>query len=618
MHPRLNLNKSHRFLPQNLVLGSPFYNSTGTFNSPLTPTIVNEFNTPNILKFINLNNDSSSQLLQLINGSIETTYFENNDFFILFTYPIDGLNNYNYFSNQLPSLRKSLNSPNLSIEKIESPDNTDATDSLLITDLPSNIKESVLFNNLSKFGTINTFKFNHNNVIVTFNSVKDAINCKNNLIKEENLSNINVQFFSQNYQIYLPIPNFENRSIYIGNLDKNTSIEDICNVIRGGPLEEIKLLRNKRIAFITFLYHSSATDLLARSMIEPLFINSKPVKLSWANNCNPLDPMISFACSNLNASRNLYIGLNEELETIDDYDLIPLTDLEIQKLQKKLILKPEDKFNRLKSSFDSTKFKKVYKCLPDEIELRKDFSIFGEIEQINYFNNNICAFINFTSIKNCINTVEQFNNPKLSKFTHNAFDGKYEKFKIFYGKDRCANPPKKKRSNHERSDWFGRSGRGERSNNNRSNHERSDWFGRREGGERSIHEHINEQREGGERSIHEHINEQREGGERSIHEHINEQIQRNEQRHKSQQQESEPKGKKGGEHNGHIEHQHESEPKGKEKKQQNGHIEQQQESEQLKDQPNHYTPNGSPKPPQLPPSPPSSPSPVIGIGITSP
>ena len=228
--------------------------------------------------------------------------------------------------------------------------------------------------------------------------------------------------------------NINNRTIYLGNLAFNTTAENICNTIRGGMLENIKVLTNKNAAFITFLYHEDAAQFIAKYSIEKIIINHKYLNIGWGKNSGNLHPVIKEAVDQ-GASRNLYIGINEDLETENDYDFI--ID---EKLKNKLQNNNEDFENE-------DIYKKVYKCIPNENELRRDFSIFGEIEQINYFKNGACVFINFTNILSCIKAINDFNfNGEESIYLHESFNNKYKNFIISYGKDRCANPPKKKSS----------------------------------------------------------------------------------------------------------------------------------------------------------------------------
>lgn len=52
----------------------------------------------------------------------------------------------------------------------------------------------------------------------------------------------------------------ENRTVYLGNLASKTTVEEVCNVVRGGILQSIKLISEKHICFITFITAASATQ----------------------------------------------------------------------------------------------------------------------------------------------------------------------------------------------------------------------------------------------------------------------------------------------------------------------------------------------------------------------
>lgn len=251
---------------------------------------------------------------------------------------------------------------------------------------------------------------------------------------ESNLD-MSLMYLPNNLSFLNSIPNnINNRTVYLGNLSFHTTIEDLCNSIRGGALENIKLYPEKRVAFISFINHYDASNFIANSTKEHLYINSKLIKVAWGKYSGELNPFIKLSYDN-GATRNLYIGIDPNLEATYDYDLYSAE-------AKELINSSET--GKLKDS-DPAKFRKVYKVIPCEEILRRDFSIFGEIEQINYFKDNACAFINFTNIAACIKAVEDFNNDH-SGILNDSLDNRYKDLIISYGKDRCANPPKKKRS----------------------------------------------------------------------------------------------------------------------------------------------------------------------------
>jgi RNA recognition motif-containing protein len=186
----------------------------------------------------------------------------------------------------------------------------------------------------------------------------------------------------------------QNRTVYLGNLHPETTMEELCNVIRGGGLENIKIFVDRGIAFVTFLEADAATHFLARSQREGMTVRHRKLKAGWGRPAPPIAPSVRDAVLYSGASRNVYIG------GLPDPDNSPAND-------------------------------------PWTVEsIRTDFEIFGEIEMVNRPSGMDCAFVNFTKIQSAIKAVEEMNN---------ATDGipkRYDGLRVNYGKDRCANPPR--------------------------------------------------------------------------------------------------------------------------------------------------------------------------------
>ncbi|KAI9897113.1 hypothetical protein N3K66_008135 [Trichothecium roseum] len=176
------------------------------------------------------------------------------------------------------------------------------------------------------------------------------------------------------------INNLGNRTIYLGNIHPETTIEEICNVVRGGLLHHIRYIPDKHICFVTFIDPTAAASFYALSTLQGLMIHNRRLKIGWGKHSGALPPAIALAVSG-GASRNVYIGNLDETWT--------------------------------------------------EERLRQDFSEYGEIELVNALREKSCAFVNFTNIANAIKAIE-------------AIRGKdeYRKFKVNFGKDRCGNPPR--------------------------------------------------------------------------------------------------------------------------------------------------------------------------------
>ncbi|PVI06436.1 negative regulator of differentiation 1 [Periconia macrospinosa] len=176
------------------------------------------------------------------------------------------------------------------------------------------------------------------------------------------------------------VNNLGNRTVYLGNIHPETTIEEICNVVRGGLLHHIRYIPDKHICFVTFIDPTSAASFYALSNLQGLMIHNRRLKIGWGKHSGALPPAIALAVSG-GASRNVYIGNLDESWT--------------------------------------------------EERLRQDFSEYGEIELVNTLREKSCAFVNFTNIANAIKAIEAVRGRE-----------EYKRFKVNFGKDRCGNPPR--------------------------------------------------------------------------------------------------------------------------------------------------------------------------------
>ena len=176
------------------------------------------------------------------------------------------------------------------------------------------------------------------------------------------------------------VSNLGNRTVYLGNIHPETTIEEICNVVRGGLLHHIRYIPDKHICFVTFIDPTSAASFYALSNMQGLMIHNRRLKIGWGKHSGAIPPAIALAVSG-GASRNVYIGNLDESWT--------------------------------------------------EERLRQDFSEYGEIELVNSLREKSCAFVNFTNIANAIKAIEAIRSRE-----------EYSRFKVNFGKDRCGNAPR--------------------------------------------------------------------------------------------------------------------------------------------------------------------------------
>lgn len=183
------------------------------------------------------------------------------------------------------------------------------------------------------------------------------------------------------------VSNLGNRTVYLGNIHPETTIEEICNVVRGGLLHHIRYIPDKHICFVTFIDPTSAASFYALSNLQGLMIHNRRLKIGWGKHSGALPPAIALAVSG-GASRNVYIGNLDESWT--------------------------------------------------EERLKQDFSEYGDIELVNALREKSCAFVNFTNIANAIKAIEAIRGRE-----------EYSRFKVNFGKDRCGNAPRQSNNAHQ-------------------------------------------------------------------------------------------------------------------------------------------------------------------------
>lgn len=312
-----------------------------------------------------------------------------------------------------------------------------ASRNVYLGNIPEDVNEATLREELSKFGPIDTVKIVREKAIgfVHFLSIGNAIKAVSQLPQEVNWQAPRRVYYGkdrcayvsktqqQNAAQYLGIApgyahvlngadrdlisnalaqqsvaaaavattaggvsNLGNRTVYLGNIHPETTIEEICNVVRGGLLHHIRYIPDKHICFVTFIDPTSAASFYALSNLQGLMIHNRRLKIGWGKHSGALPPAIALAVSG-GASRNVYIGNLDESWT--------------------------------------------------EERLRGDFSEYGEIELVNALREKSCAFVNFTNIANAIKAIEAMRGRE-----------EYRRFKINFGKDRCGNPPRQNNSNN--------------------------------------------------------------------------------------------------------------------------------------------------------------------------
>ncbi|SNX83987.1 related to RNA binding protein Nrd1 (Negative regulator of differentiation) [Melanopsichium pennsylvanicum] len=176
-----------------------------------------------------------------------------------------------------------------------------------------------------------------------------------------------------------------NRTVYVGNLPADASVDELLNLVKFGPIENVRILPEKNCAFISFLDGSTATAFHADACVKKVSLHNQELKIGWGkpSQCHPA---VLMAVQQNQASRNVYVGQLDESAS--------------------------------------------------EQSLRDDLSRFGPIDQVKIVRDKNIGFIHFLSIQTAMKVVATLP-------TEPVWTGK----RVSYGKDRCAYVPKSQQQN---------------------------------------------------------------------------------------------------------------------------------------------------------------------------
>ncbi|KAJ1552320.1 hypothetical protein HK405_011783, partial [Cladochytrium tenue] len=178
---------------------------------------------------------------------------------------------------------------------------------------------------------------------------------------------------------------FDFRTIYMGNLPQGVRLEEILNYVNHGPLEQVRIMEEKKCAFITFVDSSSALAFATEnnaggpnertgSVSSPIMIQGNQIKIGWGKP-SKCPPQIAEAIRN-GATRTVFIGSVDESVT--------------------------------------------------EEWLFNEFSMFGPVDKCRVIPQKNIAFVHMASIATAMKAIEVLSQDP-------RFAGK----RVNYGKDRC-------------------------------------------------------------------------------------------------------------------------------------------------------------------------------------
>jgi len=193
-----------------------------------------------------------------------------------------------------------------------------------------------------------------------------------------------------------PVP----RTVYIGGIDATTTAAELCEYIKGGMLDNIKVMPEKNCAFVTFVFPEGA-QIFFEYASQGFLLKGRQVKVGWGKPSNVPQDVLSAA--HRGATRNVYLG------NLDD-------------------------------------------TMSDQ-RLYEELSYYGQIESILFLAEKRCAFVSFTSLLSalkvcspCFSVTVSHPTTFLYLMFRQAVDGMmvspmYRHYRINFGKDNCAKSP---------------------------------------------------------------------------------------------------------------------------------------------------------------------------------
>lgn len=101
--------------------------------------------------------------------------------------------------------------------------------------------------------------------------------------------------------------NTTGRTVYVGNVPSDASVDELLNLVRFGPIENIRLLGEKSCVFISFLDGSTAAAFHADAHVKGLTMKGQVLKIGWGKPSTVPVPVME-AVLTQQATRNVFLG----------------------------------------------------------------------------------------------------------------------------------------------------------------------------------------------------------------------------------------------------------------------------------------------------------------------
>lgn len=73
----------------------------------------------------------------------------------------------------------------------------------------------------------------------------------------------------------------QTRTVYVGNLPSDASVDELLSQVRFGPIESIRILPEKSCAFISFLDPTTAAAFHSDALMRKIRLHDHDLKIGW-------------------------------------------------------------------------------------------------------------------------------------------------------------------------------------------------------------------------------------------------------------------------------------------------------------------------------------------------
>ena len=94
------------------------------------------------------------------------------------------------------------------------------------------------------------------------------------------------------------------RTVYVGNLPGDASVDELLSQVRYGPIESVKIIPDKSCAFISFLDPNTAAAFHSDANLRKVQLHSQDLKIGWGKATGIPGPILQ-AVQQQGATRNV-------------------------------------------------------------------------------------------------------------------------------------------------------------------------------------------------------------------------------------------------------------------------------------------------------------------------